>query len=118
VLYATEARGYSARVPFCLAAYSFLGEFLDRPALWRGAAYGVCAILALLAQLISVSFLAAAVCWTADRSLRRTRSARTAVRDVLALQTMPALCLAVLYLTDLRFIVAGGGSPTGSVIGA
>jgi hypothetical protein len=118
VLFSSEARGYSMLVLCALLSFYFLDLFLDRLDWRAGMAYAASAITGVLAHPVFAGVLAAACTWSAFRLLRPShRSVRAAV-TVLSAQAAPLLVLAVLYFADLRHVVAGGGTPAGSVSGA
>jgi hypothetical protein len=118
VLFSSEARGYSMLVLCALLSFYFLDLFLGKLDWRAGMAYAASAIVGLLAHPVFAAVLAAACIWSAVRLLRPShRSVRTAV-TVLGAQAAPLLVLAVMYFADLRHVVAGGGTPAGSVGGA
>jgi uncharacterized membrane protein len=125
VLYASEARGYSTAVCFSFLAFYALEQCLDRAAARQPEAWGwlgtfwVGAALALLSHLTTAAALAAAGAGAAWRLLLQRDGARVRPADLgrLALWFAPlAAFLALLYVVDIRRVVAGGGTASPSLI--
>lgn len=118
VLYSSEARGYSTAVLFSLVCFYCLESItLGQDSVrWR-VAYSASAVLGLLSHPIFVSVIIAGVAWTLfDQA--RAGGIRRALWPVARIHGVALTCFLVLYLVDLRFVVAGGGTPARSLIDA
>ena len=111
VHFSSEARGYSLAVCFALGALLALLRFLERGRGIDAALFSACAVLGLLAQLISVFFWAGALALTALHVWRQPVPRRRAIRSALLLHAAPALSLLGLWWVDLRHLRVGGGPP-------
>jgi hypothetical protein len=105
-------------VLFSLSCFYFLERWFEQGRWQRALAYGASAVLGLLSHPAFAAVLAAAATWTAYRLFRSGASIPTASRRILAIQGAPLIAFALLYLVDLRFVVAGGGTPNESLVDA
>jgi hypothetical protein len=116
VLYSSEARGYSGVVFATLLAFYALEPALQTSSMrWR-AIYWIACLIGILSHPIFASFLAAAIVWTGWGAYA-ARGAGAAVRQLLLVHAVPVFALALLWFVDLRFVVAGGGTPANSLVG-
>jgi hypothetical protein len=113
--YSSEARGYSHVLAFALLSWFFFRNWLrtDDP-LW-GVGYALGASLGFLGHLGFATVFASFLVWSAFDvlSARRDR-VRRLVRNA-AVQLLPAVTIALLYLVDVRFLEVAGGPPVTTV---
>jgi len=105
--FSSEARGYSLAVFFALSATWFLERYLDRPNTRSAVAFGVCASLGILSQLIFLFYYAGAFAQSGWRLLRR----RPGIFSFAGLHALPLFCFAALYWSNLRYLHVGRGDP-------
>ena len=119
VLYSSEARGYSTLVLFSLLSFYCLESCINdaKGGRWI-AGYAAFAVAGLLSHPVFVSVLTAGVAWTVVDTVRSRRTMGGVALAVLRIHGIPLACFALLYVIDLRLIVAGGGTPARSLIDA
>jgi hypothetical protein len=118
VVYSSEARGYSMLVLFSLTAYYCLDRYHEEPRLPFAAGYIASAVLGMLSHATFGAVLAAGAAWSAWRVYRSPREGGFGLARFALVQGVPLAAFAALYLGDLRFVVAGGGTSTASLIDA
>ena len=112
VHFSSEARGYALAVFCALLALRALGADLDDQRRWGAPVFATAVSLGLLAHLVFAFFWAGAIAHSALRLARnKTGAARIAWR-LTRLHGAPLLCLALLWLVDLRHMQVGSGNPT------
>jgi hypothetical protein len=117
VLYSTEARGYSSVACWTMLAFFALEPIvMGESGRWR-VLYWIACALGILSHPIFAGFLGAAVLWSAWSTYRREGTGVSVVRELLRTHAVPVAVLALLWLIDLRLVVAGGGTPANSLIG-
>ena len=116
IVYSSEARGY-AMVVFCsFLCYYALDCYLEKPR-WRWAVlYSLAAIFGLASDIIFANTLLAALAWSGYRWMKCFSGWKQVVVGVLSCHAAPVLFLGMLYWVDIRHIVAGGGTPSPSLI--
>lgn len=120
VLYASEVRGYATLVFFSFSCFLLIGHYLRRDGWKVGVGFSFCAVLGLLSHLLFVSVLLSALTWSICWSVWQLRERRLSLREAAARIALcygaPTLCLAALYVVDIRHVVVGGGGVSGSLI--
>ena len=113
--YSSEARGYAHVLLFALMSWFFFRNWLrtDEPG-W-GVAYALAASLGFLAHLGFATVFASLLVWSAFDILgARGQRVRRLVRQA-AVQLLPALTIALLYLVDVRYLEVAGAPPVTTV---
>ena len=110
--FSSEARGYALAVFCALLALRALVADLDDGRRWGAPVFACTVALGLLAHLVFAFFWAGALAQSAWRLARVERSAREIAVRLARLHALPALCLGLLWVVDLRHMQVGGGNPT------
>jgi hypothetical protein len=118
VLYSSETRGYAMTVFFSFLSYYALDCYLEKPRWQTAVLFSISSILGLVSQPIFAGFLCAAFVWSAYRLAKPFRGWKPVLAGLLPCHAAPFVFLAILYWIDIRKIVAGGGTPSPSLIGA
>ena len=113
--YSSEARGYAHVLVFALTSWIFFRNWLGTGKAGWGVAYALSASLGFLSHLGFATVFASLLVWSAfdilsargDRVQRLGRHA--------AVQLLPAITVALLYLVDVRYLEVAGGPPVTTV---
>jgi len=117
VLYSTEARGYSGVAFSTLLAFYALEPTLETRGVRWLALYWLACLIGILSHPIYAAFLAAAILWTGWRGYIAGGGVVGVVRELVRVHAVPVMALALLWVIDLRLVVAGGGTPANSFVG-
>lgn len=109
VQYSTEARGYSLALCFALAAHWYLRKHLTDRSLGSALVFGCLCALGTLSHLSFLQYYFAAVFWTSGAFSSERTSLILWCRRMFRCHGLAVLCLASIYLVDVRYLTFGGG---------
>jgi hypothetical protein len=108
-VYSSEARGYALAGFFALAAFLALDRYLESRRLWAAIGFSLAVVLGFLSHLTFAHFYLGATAWSVVRAVRQGPTAWLAIRRLTLCHLLPLVFLVSLYLTDVRYMVVGGG---------